>query len=656
MNIRRAVKITDALTIATYLISILAFLAVYPHVEPAFAFLFLCFFFVALHCERKKRYVPTVILTCFALVIVALYLYRFSITTFAGLTVDSLMLLLAVKLLQKKQFRDYMQIYLIAVFLLAGSALLSVSLVFLFYLLVLVFLFNVAIVLLAYQGEDPATTVTFETMVKIVSKAALIPSLAIPLAALIFVITPRTPYPLLYFLNQGARAATGFSDSILLGKVSEIQEDDRIILRASMGKVDDSMLYWRGIVLDYFDGSSWRAQERGSGRRGGGRAPVGQGVWQEIYLEPYGDRYLFALDKPNLVLLREAREFGALTFALPSAVNKKIRYRVFSVLSDRLSGGNGSMDSYLQLPPNLSPRIRALALQLGSGRSAEKTVHSILAFLASGRFSYSLSNLPLTATPLEDFLFVTKQGNCEYFASAFAVLTRSAGIPVRLVAGYRGGYYSELGKYYLVAQKHAHVWAEVSLPGKGWVRFDPTPASAALPYPFTRDVFFTARLYLDMVNYYWIMFVVNYDLQKQFVLFGKVRTVFKGKAFKPRDWGDTRYVVPILLVPLLFLVFVRLRRRSRRSEEEKLIDAFLRHLHKYGYVRRPSQGLEEFAAEIREPFLRESCRSFVREFEETYYRDNRFTKAELKRLRQRIKELERGDCETVRGGDGKDRR
>lgn len=638
MNAKRAVRIVDTLTVATYLISALAFLAVYPYAEPAFAFLFLCFFFLALHCERRKTHIPKAIPTSLALLIVALYLYRFNMRTLATQTVDALMLLLAVKLLQKKHFRDYMQVYVIAVFLLAGSALLGISLVFLAYLIVLLFLFNVSIVLLAYYYDDQATTINFETLIKIVSKAALIPALAIPLAALIFVITPRTPYPLLHFLNQGARGVTGFSDSILLGKVSEIQEDDRIILRASLGKVNESMLYWRGIVLDYFDGRSWRAQHREAGRRTGGGPLVGQAVWQEIYLEPYGDKYLFALDKPNLILLREAKEYGSLTFALPSALDKKIRYKAFSVLSDRVSDGIGRSETYLQLPSQLSPRIKTLASQLTSG-GHEKTIHSILTFLLGGQFSYSLTHLPVTATPLEDFLFVTKYGNCEYFASAFAVLARAAGIPARLVAGYKGGYYSELGKYYLVAQKHAHVWVEVDLPGKGWVRYDPTPASGARPYPFTRDSFFTARLYLDMINYYWIMFVVNYDLQKQFVLFGKMRTVFTGKALKAQDWRDKKYLFPILLVPLLLLLLVRIRKGGRRSEEEKLIDLFLKRLQKHGYVKRPSQGLEEFAAEIKERSLREGCMNFVREFEETYYRDGRFTKTGLKRLRQQIRDL-----------------
>jgi hypothetical protein len=639
---RRKIRISDALLVVTYLISVLAFVAVYAYVGPAVSFIFLCFFLLSLLGERRKRYLPTVFLTLVALLVIVHYLYRFTLAGFAAQTVDALLLLLGIKLLQNKHFRDYMQIYLIAVFLLAGSALLGISMLFLAYLIVLVFLFSSAVVLLTYYSEDPGSMLPLSTVTKIVSRAALIPSLALPLAALIFIITPRTPYPLLDFLNQGTRGVTGFTDSIRLGKVSEIQEDNRVILRASMGKIEEHSLYWRGIVLDRFDGTGWYAsQALGlAGRRSeDSMLPGGHGVWQEIYLEPYGDRYLFALDKPGLILVKDAREYPALTFALPRPVDKKIRYRALSVLSDRFEGSDGYERRYMQLPPGMSRRITELARQLASAGPFHNTADRITEFLNSGQFSYSLSDLPLTGTPLEDFLFVTRYGNCEYFASAFAVLTRAAGIPTRLVAGYRGGYYNALGGYYLVAQKHAHVWVETWSQTNGWVRYDPTPGVIGSRSPFRRDSFLTARLYLDMISYYWIMFVVNYDLQKQFVLFGKVRTVFSGKGITFKRWAEKKYLALALLLPLLLLFLVRLRKGRSISEEQKLIGLFLKRMEKYGYEKRASQGLEEFVKEIEEPELRKESERIVYEFEETYYRDRKFSKETLKRLRQQIKRL-----------------
>ena len=79
---------------------------------------------------------------------------------------------------------------------------------------------------------------------------------------------------------------------------------------------------------------------------------------------------------------------------------------------------------------------------------------------------------------VDDFLFNTRRGFCEHFASAFTVLARAAGIPARVVTGYQGGEYNPMGGYLLVRQSDAHAWSEVWLEGRGWVRVDPTAAVA----------------------------------------------------------------------------------------------------------------------------------------------------------------------------------
>jgi hypothetical protein len=261
--------------------------------------------------------------------------------------------------------------------------------------------------------------------------------------------------------------------------------------------------------------------------------------------------------------------------------------------------------------------------------------------LAGGEYSYSLADLPVSKTPLEDFLFIRKLGNCEYFASALAVLARSVGIPSRLVAGYHGGYYNELGRYYLVAQKNAHVWVEVYLSGRGWVRYDPTPSTGKVVSPFGSDSFLKMRVYLDMINYYWIVFVVNYDVQKQFSLFTKARSALSTGGLTFRSFGEKRHLLPVLLFLALVLCVVALMSYRRKSSAESLIGAFLRRLARRGYHRGPSQGLEEFVNKIDVDLLREKSRRFVREFEEAYYTDRPFTKDELRRLKRQISELGR---------------
>src|SRR5690606_13368344 len=93
---------------------------------------------------------------------------------------------------------------------------------------------------------------------------------------------------------------------------------------------------------------------------------------------------------------------------------------------------------------------------------------------------YTLTPPLLGEHPVDDFLFNTRSGFCEHYASAFAFLMRAAGIPARVVTGYQGGEVNPIGGYLIVRQSEAHAWVEVWLEGRGWVRIDPTAAVSPL--------------------------------------------------------------------------------------------------------------------------------------------------------------------------------
>jgi hypothetical protein len=134
--------------------------------------------------------------------------------------------------------------------------------------------------------------------------------------------------------------------------------------------------------------------------------------------------------------------------------------------------------AYLQLPETLSPRIRELAGEAaGSGAAAMEKALAMESFLRS-RYAYSFATV-LTSqnvTPLDDFLFVTKRGHCEFFASALAVLLRAQGIPSRVVNGALAHSYNPVTGFYEVRAFDGHAWVEAYIAGRGWVTFEPTPA------------------------------------------------------------------------------------------------------------------------------------------------------------------------------------
>jgi transglutaminase-like putative cysteine protease len=647
------VKIEHIVKIITYIIGLIGFLSVFKHISFIYSAAFIALYFAAIYFDYKKSlHIPRWFLNLTAVAVILLSLFRLSLDNLVVPAVEGLLILLSIKFLEEKRFRDYMQVYLISLFLLSGSALLTIDIGFSIYFLVMIFLLTVSIVLLTYYSQKPDLELTKGTILKIILKSLLIPLISMPITLFLFVMLPRTSYPFLNFLNKAEKAKTGFTDNIRLGSVLGIQEDATAIFRAHMEKIDERHLYWRGIVLDYFDGTSWtNVGEISSPPSADEIGLRGEKVRQTIYLEPYEHRYVFALDKPYLITLKDIKKYGDLTFSLPKEVDKRIRYDVVSILSDAIPEVDIDKERYLQLPENISSEIIDIVKGLTSGKNKEEGIKSVMSFLKGGNYKYSLQNLPVSRTPLDDFLFKHKLGNCEYFASAMAVMLRISGVPARLVGGYRGGYYNEIGKYYLVTQKNAHVWVEAyvkeipitksQIPNGKWVRLDPTPASLeGFVSPYRRDIPFKIKLVLDTINYYWNAFVISYDFEKQFSLFQKIRSGIKKPEIKISISKErlVRYlVISVIGIVILFMVYVLIF--AKKTEEERLIALFLKKMERHGYTKTKSQGLEEFAAGIKEEGLKRPAYRFVEEFERNFYKDKKITKDEAKKLKNIIKDI-----------------
>lgn len=631
------VKIEDAVKVLTYAIGLIGFLSVVKYIGLPYSLAFASLYLLSLYFEYNRRFfIPRWLSTIMALLVIIITLFRMNTEDLVEAAMEALLILLSIKLLSDKRFRDYMQIYLIVLFLLTGLALLSMDIGFLFYFILLIFLVAIALVLLTYVSQDNTMELKVAPLLKIVSKSSLIPLLSIPMTLFMFIVLPRTSYPMLHLLNRGTNASTGFSDTVRLGKVSDIQEDAAVILRAHMERVDENALYWRGIVLDYFDGTSWEGLHKEKSDKSRPSRISGKQITQTIYLEPYGNRYLFSLDKPLSISLKYATRYSDLTYSLPFTLSKRARYESFSTLSDVIFEEEIDRSTYLQLPEGTLEKTRGLVKTLSSN-SSEETIKAIVQFLRNGDYRYTLENLPISDNPLEDFLFTYKYGNCEYFASAMAVMLRMAGIPSRVVGGYKGGFYNNAGEYYLVPQKNAHVWVEAYLDNKGWIRLDPTPAGIENYVFYTqRDIFFKARLFFDAINYYWNALVINYDFAKQMSLFYKL-TSFKKPRFHISIKKETaiQYSTALLFIALSLLA-IFIFTSHRKTPEEKILNAFLRRMGKYGYKKARTEGLEEFVSKINEGHLKEKALTFVKEFERYYYKDLKFTKDDVRRLKQLI--------------------
>ena len=635
-------KVRTVVNIFTYSAGILCILALSGHIPSLYPLLLFGAMGLSAYLDLKKIIIPRWLLTVLSVVVLLYFFLRFDMDDLIGHIMEILFVLMGIKFLEHKEFRDYMQIYAMALFALAGLGLVTLGMAFVAYLLVFFILLCVSLIFLTFYSQDPELELTNQTIRIIITKSLWIPVLAIPLSGLMFIILPRTSYPILTFLNRPEKARSGFTDNVRLGQVSDIQEDERIIFRVTMEKVDEPLLYWRGITLDHFDGMSWRGTKRSYYSAARGASPVGKRINQTIYLEPYDNSSLFGLDKPVNMDLRAVRKYDDLTFAVPSYIDKRVRYTVFSIISDTVPEGTIDRAKYLQLPLRLSSRIVSFAKNFAVTNDTEATIRKVVNHLNSDRYKYSLKGLPLTKNPLENFLFDSPSGNCEYFASAMAVLLRVNNIPSRVVGGYRGGYYNEMGNYYLVPQKYAHVWVEAFVDGKGWVRYDPTPATPEAFTPMYRQgVFLKLQLFFDTINYYWYGIILTYNLERQLSISRSIISEIKkpSLSFAFLKSGAVKYTgIALLAIALIIVLWVF--RQSASPREMKVLKRFLRKLKGLGYPKEECEGLEEFAARIPDENIRTVSREFVRRFEDIYYTDRPFMTEDLRALEKIMERID----------------
>ncbi|MGQ9897109.1 MAG: transglutaminase TgpA family protein [Acidobacteriota bacterium] len=456
------------------------------------------------------------------------------------------------KLFQVKRDRDWVFLYLLAVFEMLLAAGLTIDALFL--LLLLGFTLTGIAALQAFEVvrtrrniRQPLRLVTFSydgqvspregrpvryLLAMTLAMATLIGVLSAPT----FFLLPRWNTGLLSQSFSEDTALTGFSDlSITLGSVGNIKSDDRTAMRVRVEGRLPPHLHWRGMVMTQFDGKEWTRPE--SNRRfavrqenGGYRLDeqqrVGRSVLQTVYLEPMVTTALFHCGQPRFVsnLRGLARDLTGTLYRAERGT--RLSYTVLSSLDetpveqlrqDRLKYDDQTRATFLQLPATFDPRVKTLALEVtANATNGYERARAIEQYLKT-QYAYTLDlQRGREPDPIVDFLFETRRGHCEYFASAMALMCRSVGLATRLAGGYQLGEYNEINNTYIVRQADAHAWVEVYFPQTGtWVEFDPTPAIAPGPRTAAAEWLTAAKRYIEALRMFYIDYVIAYDAQRQ---------------------------------------------------------------------------------------------------------------------------------------------
>lgn len=611
----------------TACIALIGYLPLQAYLDPFARLFFPAALILAALLHSRDRALPPRVLTP-ASILLFLYLSSgFSVSRLVPVTSDLLVVFLGVRLLGERIGRNYLQAFALSLFCLAASSLYEISALFLVYLFSLLLLVAVALVLLTFRAQDPALVLSGREAKRVLGVAAAMPLVSLPLLLFLFLFLPRTQFPIWNFMSPPAGKKTGFSDTVRPGTAPDVAEVKGVVLRAVTTKVPEQQLYWRGVVLNAFKDNAW---VRVPVHEDSGSIVKGEVVRQEIYPERSENPYLPALNVTRSVTGLRNESATDNVFLSRRPLDKKVMYVAESALADTIAARRVDREFYLRLPEQISGRIRAKGVQLaGSGLSAADKMKDLEAFFRGQRLTYANTGLPVGGDPLDAFLFDKKRGNCEFFASCYAILLRLSGVPSRLVGGYRGGSYNAVGGYYMVTEDMAHVWVEAYLDGVGWRSVDPSAwALGGARGSSARGL----SMYVDMVSFYWDKAVVTYDLDKQIALVRNAGTKARDLRLPP-EFGRWLILTVLALVPV-GAVLAWLRRRPK-SIEARLLRRMLRLLaRRYPGEVRGDEGLFELAARLQDPQLEQ----FAAVYGSAIYRDRHLTPDEVAVLGQIIRQ------------------
>jgi transglutaminase-like putative cysteine protease len=523
-------------------------------------------------------------------------------------SVALLAVMMALKCLELRTLRDANIVVCLGYFLIVTNFLYSQTIPTAVYMLVVLAWLTATTVSLQDFGAQMSPLQVLRTAATMLLQAA-------PLMLVLFVLFPRVQGPVFGIPQATSAGVTGLSDRMSPGDLSHLGLSDEVAFRVQFHTPapKPAQLYWRGPVLWDFDGRTWTM-----GAPGPTSLPRHEAttlpVRYTVTLEPHHMRWLFAVDlpaslPPGAVLTDDYQLIARRT------VDVRQRYELTSHLGYRMGVDQppASLERALRLPSGTNPRSLELGQSIGKASASDaEAVNSALNFFRTQLFFYTLVPPELGRDPVDDFLFQTRRGFCEHYASAFVFLMRAAGVPARVVTGYQGGEINPLGDYLIVRQSEAHAWAEVWLAGQGWVRVDPTGAvsparietgiAAAIPrgepLPGAArgelQLIKQLRFTLDVVANSWNQWVLGYTPDRQSKFLNRV-------GMATPNWQNLAAVLTAATGVVVLFLTAFILRRLWASPADPIVRAyrtFCRKLERAGLAREAAEGPSDFAQRV----------------------------------------------------------
>ncbi len=528
----------------------------------------------------------------------------FTDTAMLDTVVQLLLILTIVKLFGRWSVRDELQVFVLSLITLAAATTLTDQLVFgvAFSAYVLAGTFALAVFHLRNEVRQ-RPKISFRGIPTLNRSYAMVltgmSAVVLGASLIVFFAFPRIGLGFFAPKTRDALQMTGFSESVELGNHGVIRDNPAVVIRVEFDQrpTETANMHWRMMSFDNYDGHSWSRTlssnkntlptvERDDRRKVIGlstrqarqsMAKVYSGSGAEshlqVYLEPLGTTLVPTLWTSDSIRLGsdtvsvpfgprsgwvKSDEYGDLHHTVADQVG--LIYQLWAWEIPGSMQVDAPPRAFLQMP-DFSNRFKPFADSIAPGAEDPKAIADGIKEHLQQNYTYTTDLPEVGTSPVESFLFETRRGHCEYFATSATLLLRERGIPARIVNGFLGGSWNSVGNFLAVRQGDAHTWVEYFDTKRGWVMLDPTPASLIDPMASGLD---TARQYYDALTLFWTKWIIEYDLNSQIDVFRRLATSFNSpsvsKETKPDDdstpepltWGPWALALASLVLGWMF--------------------------------------------------------------------------------------------------------
>lgn len=435
---------------------------------------------------------------------------------------------------------------------------------------------------------------------------------SLPVTVLLFLVFPQFKFDSRSQRNYGLFStigASGFSGELRPGSISELVNNENIAFRAEFTDFvpRKSELYWRGQVLDRPQGLMWRRSNPLS--RAFEREENTMAYWPsyKVILEPHYKEQLFTLYETEEVEIADKILFSEKnsTFSLPVTLTDRLVYNGYVQLKT-VKKLIGDRNDYLHLnrrSSKVEDLLKSLPSEAESKLTSDQKVKMIAKFFTDNHFEYRLSGQELVVNSIEEFLFKTKMGFCEHYASVAALLLRYWNVPSRVVVGYQGGEINQAGKFWTVKQQDAHAWVEYLNENDEWILFDPVTfvapdrilqGASQFLNPLGSQQFFKQlgkrfeifdqiSNWAEIYNYRWTLFFVEYSSSS-----------VKRDIIKFYDENEDVQLASQLILILIGINIIYRLFKKKIFKAKPLKEKYYSELHNFFKNRAPQQKNESF--------------------------------------------------------------